>query len=105
MINIILTVLLLTFSTTVFAVPLLSSINYALPSPPKDENVLSLYQYLNTLYNRWNTLQVTTQEPNGNVDANYGNIIIYYDGTDYWLSIQTAKPDGTVWKGIKLGAV
>lgn len=100
-------IFLMCFSLSVCyaASPALQALNYILIAPPKTEDSKSLYQYLNTLYSRWNTLQVTTQEPNGNVDSSYGNIIIYYDGSNYWLAVQTLKPSGTTWKGIKLGAV
>lgn len=99
------TIFLISISVTVFAVPVLTDLNYILQAPPKTEDSNSLYYYLNTLYQRWNTLQVTTQEPNANIEANYGNIIVYYDGSNYWLSVQTTTPSGTVWKGVKLGAV
>ena len=87
------------------AAPALQDLDYILQSPPKTEDAKALYDYLNTIYSRWNTMQVSTQEPNGNIGASYGNLIIYYDGSDYWLAIQTKAPSGTVWKGVKLGSV
>lgn len=92
-------------SVGVFAAPALQDLDYILQSPPKTLDPLSLYQYLNVIYSRWNTLQVSTQEPNANISANYGNIIIYYDGSNYWLAVQTTAPSGTTWSGVKLGVV
>lgn len=103
--NLFLCMLFLSLSTTVFSFPLLTSLNYVLQAPPKDESPLALYSYLNMLYQRWNVLQLSTQEPNGNIDSDYGQQIIYNDGTDFWLAIETTSPHGTTWKGIKLGSV
>ena len=80
--------------------------DYVLPAPPKTSDPVSLYQYFNTIYGLWGTIQVTNTAPNGGVvDASYGNIAIYYDGTNYWLCIQTAQPRGANWVGTKLGSV
>lgn len=93
------------FSTTVFAIPVLQDLNYILSTPPKTEDTKSLYNYLNTLYNRWNILQIATTEPNGNIDADVGQQIIYNNSGTYYLAVQTISPHGTVWKGIVLGAI
>lgn len=92
-------------SVKVIAAPLLTSIDYVMPAPPKTEDVKSLYMYLNIIYGNWNKLQVTTQEPNVNFNASYGNIIIYYNGTNYYLCVETTAPSGTTWKGVVLGSV
>jgi hypothetical protein len=101
----ILIILLLSFSSTVFAIPLLTDLNYVLQAPPTTENPLTLYNYLNTLYQRWNVLQISNKEPNGSIDADYGQNIIYFDGSNYWISIETTIPHGTTWVGTKLGSV
>lgn len=98
-------IFLVTLTIKTIASPVLTDFNYVIPAPPKESDDKSLYLYLNNLYNRWNTLQVTTTSPNGNITSNFGNIIIYYDATDYWLAVETTKPKGTTWKGIKLGVV
>lgn len=98
-------ILFVSFSSTVFAIPLLSDLNYVLQAPPTTENNLTLYTYLNTLYQRWNVLQISIKEPNANIDADYGQNIIYFDGTNYWLAVQTTSPHGENWVGIKLGSM
>ncbi len=60
-------IFLVFFSVKAMAIPLLSSINYQLPAPPKTGSPLALYGYLYTLYQRWMDVPITTQEPNGNV--------------------------------------
>ena len=106
MIKWILIIFIVLFSVRAIAsAPAIGSLDYILLSPPKTDDATNLYQYLNTLYNRWNQLQVTTQEPNVNLNANYGNIVVYYDGTNYWLAVETTAPNGTTWVGTKLGSV
>lgn len=92
-------------ATVALAIPALQDLNYVLQAPPKTNNELSLYQYLNTLYSRWNTLQITTQEPNGNVEANVGNIIVYKNGSIYSLAVEINSPSGTNWTGTTLGGI
>lgn len=92
-------------SFPVWSAPILQDLNYILPSPPKTEDPNSLYQWIYQIYQRWNVLQSTTQEPNVNIDADVGQNIIYFDGTNYWLAIETTSPHGTTWKGVKLGNV
>lgn len=89
----------------VIAAPLLTSIDYVMPAPPITENALALYQYLNEIYSHWNTMQITTQEPNGNFTDNYGQFICYFDGTNYWIAMETTAPSGTTWVGVKMGTV
>ena len=82
-----------------------SSLNYTIQAPPKSIEDKSLYYYLNTLYSRWNTLQVTEQQPNVNIEGNYGNIIVYKNGATFYLAVETTSPSGTTWQGIALGAI
>lgn len=104
--KVIITLILLSiFSIGVLAAPLMNSLNYVLQAPPKSEDVRSLYNYLNTLYSRWNQIQVTTQEPNGNVSEPYGSLILYFDGSNYFLAVETKSPNGSIWNGIKLGSI
>jgi hypothetical protein len=100
-----LTICILSFSMTIYAFPVLQALNYILPAPPKTDDAKTTYYYLNTLYSRWNTLQITTQEPNGNVTGNYGQLIIYNNSGTYFLAVETKTPNGAVWKGITLGAI
>lgn len=83
----------------------LSGFDYTLPAPPKSEDTRSLYSYLYTIYQQWMTAQVTTTSPNGNIDSAYGNVAIYFDGTSYWLIVQTTAPMGTTWVGTKMGTI
>lgn len=105
MIKYVLIIFLVFFSLRAVAAPLLTSITYVLPAPPKTENALALYSYLNQIYQHWNTMQVTTQEPNGNFTDNYGQFISYFDGTNYWIAMETAAPSGSTWVGVKMGSV
>ncbi len=93
---------LFTLSLIGQASPVMSAINYVLPAPPKTEDARSLYNYLNTLYGRFNQLQVTTQDPNGNIVENYGSTILYVNGSTYILEVQTTSPNGSTWVGINL---
>lgn len=95
----------ISFSTSVFALQSFQDFNYIMPSPPKTEDRKALYNYLNILFNRWNILQLTTTEPNGNLDADIGQLIIYNNAGTYSLAVETTSPHGTVWKGIALGAI
>lgn len=79
--------------------------DYVMPAPPKSSDTQSLYSYLYQIYSNWGTIQVTNTEPNGNINVSYGNICIYFDGTNYWLAIQTSAPSGSTWVGTKLGSV
>lgn len=79
--------------------------DYTLQAPPKTSDMKSLYPYLYTLYTQWMTGQVTKTSPNGNIDSAYGSIAIYYDGTNYWLMVETTSPSGNSWVGTKLGVI
>lgn len=83
----------------------LGQLNYNLVSPPKTETAQSLYQYLYVLYQRWMELQITTKEPNGNIGASVGSIILYNNSGTYFLAVETADPSGSTWKGIQLGSI
>ena len=103
--NFLFIILFLIIAIKGWGAPVLQDLNYILNAPPKTEDEKSLYQYLNTLYGRWNTIQITIQEPNGNITANYGNIIVYKNGSTFSLAVETTSPSGKTWKGIALGAV
>ncbi len=102
---ILLLILLISFSATVFAIPVLQDLNYIMPAPPKTEDAKALYNYLNMLFQRWNILQLAVQEPNGNIDADIGQQIIYNNNGTYYLAVETATPHGTTWVGVALGAI
>lgn len=105
MIKYILIILFISISVKVLAAPLLTSVDYVMPAPPISTSTLSLYQYLYNIYQHWNTMQITTQEPNGNFVENYGAFLVYYDGTHYWIAMETTAPSGSTWVGVEMGAV
>jgi hypothetical protein len=74
-----------------------SPLNYTITAPPKTEDQQSMYQYMNSLYQRWNVMQVTTTDPNGSVSSDYGALVVYNNGSNYSLRMQTATPNGTAW--------
>lgn len=100
-----LTIMILSICVTVYAFPVMKSLNYTIPSPPKKDDSKFLYDYLNILYQRFNILQVTNKEPNGNINSDIGQIILYNNSGTYYLAVQTISPNGSVWKGIALGAI
>ena len=69
------------------------------------QTVLGTYQYMYQIYSNWNKIQVTIQEPNGNFQGNYGQLIIYKNGSTFYLATETTSPQGTTWVGVQLGAV
>jgi len=77
------------------------SMGYVTPEPPKIEDK-STYEYLRTLRNRLNRLDVTTVNPSGSRLGNYGDMILYKDGSTFSLMINVSSPNGNSWKGINL---
>jgi len=97
----------ISFTATVFCQQTVvgNGLNYNLVSPPKTTDANSLYQYLYVLYQRWMVAQISVSEPNGFVDGSVGSIIIYNNNGTYYLAVETSDPNGTVWKGVALGAI
>ena len=91
----------------IYAAPILQDLNYIIQAPPKTEDPNSLYQWIYQIYQRWMQCQITTQEPNGNIDAGVGSLIVYHNTStaQYYLAVETTSPQGTTWVGILLGSV
>lgn len=73
--------------------------NWAIPAPPSkyiDSN--SYYDYLNFLYNHFNTVQIVTTNPNGTARQQAGNFLMYNNSGTFKLCFETDQPSGTTWK-------
>lgn len=99
------TIFLLFTLNAIAQMSITSGFDYVLQAPPKTSDSRSLYAYLYQMYVNWNTLQVTKTFPVGNVDSSHGNVAVYFDGTNYWIMVQTTSPNGTAWVGTKLGVI
>jgi hypothetical protein len=105
MIKYLLLIFFMILSVNVMAVPIFSSINYQLQAPPTTNNPTAMYDFMYQIYQRWMDIQVTTQEPNGNITQNRGSVLIYNNNGTYYLAVETSDPSGSTWVGVKLGAV
>lgn len=80
--------------------------NWSIQSPPKSNDARDNYNYNNILFNHFNTLQVTTTNPNGNRQGNIGDMVIYQaTGNVYKFEVQVVSPIGKSWQGVNLGVI
>ena len=59
-------------------------------------------EYLKTIADNWNKLEVVTSNPDGSRSGRLGEMILLNSSGTYYLEICTSSPDGTVWKGTQL---
>ena len=80
---------------------LLCSTAYAeLSAPPPTIVDAALNQYVKSLYNEHNKLEITNVAPNGNRNGRYGQVVIYENGGVYNLWNCVSSPNGTSWTQI-----
>lgn len=77
---------------------------YKTKQPPKMDDKTT-EQYLKTLYNKINILEVVTTNPNGNYKGRYGQTVMLFTGGNYYLETCISTPNGTSWRGIQITAV
>lgn len=76
----------------------MSSLNWTLLAPPKNEDKKGIYDYMYSLYSHFNQLQTTVNDPNTTRNTNIGNMILYNNSGTYKICVETNNPSGTVWK-------
>jgi len=77
---------------------------YVTPEPPKIADK-STYEYVRTLRNHLNRPDVTTTNPSGVRLGDYGDMLIYKNGTTFNLMINVSSPNGKTWLGVNLGII
>lgn len=72
-----------------------------IPAPPPLPGETAVEQdYLQKIYNNWNTLEVLTDNPDGTRAGKKGAMVLLITGGNYYLSINV---DGnTTWVGVEL---
>ena len=89
----------------IFLLPLVFLLmGFSVPEPPKIAD-RPTYEYLRTIRNNLNKPQVVTTNPSGVRLGEYGEMIIYKNGTSFYLMVNTSSPNGTSWLGILLGVI
>lgn len=82
--------------------------NWTIPSPPKDGDPKSAYDYNTSLFSHFNQLQVVTANPNTPGSQNFGQfgdeLLYQATGNIYYYVVQTTSPSGKTWSGVKLGS-
>jgi hypothetical protein len=69
-----------------------------IPAPPKIDNItVAEQQYLQTLYNQHNILEVTSTNPNGSRRGNNGEVITFSSGGTVYIGVCTSTPSGYNW--------
>lgn len=82
----------------------ISYAGYVTPEPPKIADN-STYNYVRALRNNLNKPQVVTKNPNGNINGEYGQLMIYNNSGTFYLMVNISSPTGTTWRGILLGVI
>lgn len=77
---------------------------YVTPEPPKIVDK-STYEYVRTLRNHLNRLPVVITNPSGVRIGDYGDMILYKNGSTFNFMVNVSSPNGTTWKGVVLGAI
>ena len=86
----------------ILSVPLLVwAGNIQPPSPRIDKSVR---EYLKTIADNFNNLEIVTTSPNGARTGDYGDMVLLVTGGNYYVEVCVSSPSGTVWKGIVLSA-
>ena len=69
--------------------------------PPVDGNLsVQTSQYLQTLYNNLNKVNITTTDPNGNIRGDLGELRIYNNTGNLTMKVCTSSPTGTTWDNV-----
>jgi len=67
--------------------------------PPLPPELREVYLYLNDVQRHHNNLVITTTNPNGNVRASPGTLLVYNNALSYKLCVNVSTTGvGTVWR-------
>ena len=77
--------------------------NWTFNGPSKDPDKTSQYNFDNSIYTHFNTVQTITSDPNGNRKGNIGETVLYKNVSTYKFEVETASPSGTVWQEVGSG--
>ena len=77
------------------------SLGFVPPEPPKIVDK-STYEYVRMLRNNLNKPQVSTSNPSSVRLGDYGELLIYKNGSDFYLMVNVSSPNGTTWKGVQI---
>ena len=84
----------------ILSVPLLVWAGNIQPPSPRIDN--SVREYLKTIADNFNNLEIVTTNPDGNRTGKYGDVVLLNVSGTYYLEICVSSPTGLVWRGIQL---
>lgn len=79
----------------------LVSMGFITPEPPKIEDKPT-YEYMRTVRNHLNRLDVVSTNPNGSRIGDYGDMVLFKSGANFYIEVCVSSPNGTSWKGIQI---
>jgi len=71
--------------------------NWEIFTPPPVTNH-NLYNYLYFIYSHFNQAQIVTIDPDGSLEGQAGDYVLYNNSGTWQICFETDQPNGTTWK-------